>query len=85
MPCMLPIEKNVARFLPQSPISKFVVRFNDDCVPNGVFGGSIATLLTVHGWKICKKEDDSPQCMTHDIVTLRDPLIPAQITYMNAT
>ena len=85
MPCMLPIEKNVARFLPQSPVSQFVVRFNDDCVPNGVFGGSIATLLTVHGWKICKKEDGSPQCMTHDIVTLHDPLIPAQITYMNAT
>ena len=85
MPCMLPIEKNVARCLPQSPVSKFVVRFNNDCVPNGVFGGSIATLLTVHGWKICKKEDGSPQCMTHDIVTLHDPLIPARITYMNAT
>ena len=85
MPCMLPIEENIRRFLPQSPVAEFVVRFKDDCVPNGVFGGSVATLLSVYGWNICHKEDGSPQCMKHDIVTLHDPLMPAQITYLNAT
>ena len=85
MPCMLPIVEDIARFLPQSPASELVVRFNNDCVPNGVFGGSISTLLSFHGWKICKEDDGSPQCMTHDLVTLHDTQMPAQVTYMNAT
>ena len=85
MPCMLPIVNRIGRFLPRSAASQLVVRFNNDCVPNGVFGGSIAMLLSVYRWKICKKEDGSPQCMTHDIVTLHDPQMPTQVTYLNAT
>ena len=85
MPCMLPIEKNIGKFLPQSPAAVFVVRFKDDCVPNGVFGGSISTLLSKYGWKVCLNENGSAQCMTHDLVTLHNPALPAQITYRNAT
>ena len=85
MPCMLPVVKNITRFLPLSPVSVFVVRFSDDCAPIGVFGGSISTLFSTHGWEICRKEDGSPQCMTHDIVTLHDPELPAQVTFLNAT
>ena len=85
MPCMLPVVKNITRFLPLSPVSVFVMRFSDDCAPIGVFGGSISTLFSTHGWEICRKEDGSPQCMTHDVVTLRDPNLPAQVTFLNAT
>ena len=85
MPCMLPMVKNIDKFLPESPAAVFVVRFKDDCVPNGVFGASISTLLSKYGWKICCKEDGSPTCMTHDAVTLHDPQMPAQVTYVNAT
>ena len=82
---MLPSLKSIANILPQSPVEVFVVRFSDGCAPNGVFGGSLSTLLSSHGWEICRKEDGSPQCLAHDIVTLHDPKMPAQITYVNAT
>ena len=85
MPCMLPDLKNIANILPRSPVEIFIVRFSDDCAPNGVFGGSLSTLLSSHGWEICRKDDGSPQCLAHNIVTLHDPKMPAQITYVNAT
>ena len=85
MPCMLPDLKNIANILPRSPVEVFIVRFSDDCTPNGVFGGSLSTLLSSHGWEICRKEDGSPQCLAHNIVTLHDPKMLAQITYVNAT
>ena len=85
MPCMLPDLKNIANILPRSPVEVFIVRFSDDCAPNGVFGGSLSTLLSSHRWEICRKDDGSPQCLAHNIVTLHDPKMPAQITYVNAT
>ena len=85
MPCMLPDLENIANILPRSPVEVFVVRFSDDCAPNGVFGGSLSILLSSHGCEICRKEDGSPQCLAHNIVTLHDPKMPAQITYVNAT
>ena len=50
-----------------------------------VFGGSISTLFSTHGWEICRKDGGSPQCMTHDVVTLHDSELPAQVTFLNAT
>ena len=85
MPCMLPDLENIANILPRSPVEVFLVRFSDDCAPNGVFGSSLSTLLSSHGWEICSKKDGSPQCLAHNIVTLHDPKMPAQITYVNAT
>ena len=85
MPCMLPDLKDISKFLPKSLVATFVVRFSNDCAPNGVFGGSLSTLLSSHGWEICSKKDGSPQCLAHNIVTLHDPKMPAQITYVNAT
>ena len=84
MPCMLPDLENISN-IPRSPVEVFLVRFSDDCAPNGVFGSSLSTLLSSHGWEICHKEDGSPQCLAHNIVTLHDPKMPAQITYVNAT
>ena len=85
MPCMLQDLKDISKFLPKSLVATFVVRFSNDCAPNGVFGGSLSTLLSSHGWEICSKKDGSPQCLAHNIVTLHDPKMPAQITYVNAT
>ena len=85
MPCMLQDLKDISKFLPQSLVATFVVRFSNDCAPNGVFGGSLSTLISSHGWEICSKKDGSPQCLAHNIVTLHDPKMPAQITYVNAT
>ena len=85
MPCMLQDLKDISKFLPKSLVATFVVRFSNDCAPNGVFGGSLSTLLSSHGWEICSKKDGSPQCLAHNTVTLHDPKMPAQITYVNAT
>ena len=47
----------VAVFLPQSLVAVFVVCFSNDIVPNGIFVGSIACLLSAHGWEVCQKAD----------------------------
>ena len=85
MPSLLKDVPDIRRFLPQSSIAVFVVRFSDDIVPNGTFGGSIARLLSAHGWEVCRKEDGTPQCLAHNIVSLHDPTMPAQISYVNTT
>ena len=85
MPSLLKDVPDIRRFLPQSSVAVFVVRFSDDVVPNGTFGGSIARLLSAHGWEVCPKEDGTPQCLAHNIVSLHDPTMPAQISYVNTT
>ena len=85
MPCLLKDFTDIRKFLPQSSVAVFVVRFSDDIVPNGTFVGSIARLLSAHGWEVCQKEDETPQCLAHNIVSLHDPIMPAQITYVNTT
>ena len=85
VPSMLPVINNITEFLPDSAVAVFAVRFSDDCAPSGVFGMSIAALLSSHRWEICRTEDGSPQCLAHNIVTLFDPILPAEVTYVNAT
>ena len=85
MPCLLPDLTDFTSVLPTSPVAVFVVHFKDDCVPNGTFSGSLSCLLSDHGWKICPKADGTPQCLAHNVVTLRAPNMPANITYVNAT
>ena len=85
MPCLLKDLPDIGRYLPRSSVAVFIVRFSDDIVPNGTFGGSIAHLLSAHGWEVCQKEDRTPQCLAHNIVSLHNPTMPAQITYVNTT
>ena len=85
MPCLLPDLTDFTCVLPISPVAVFVVHFKDNCVPNGTFSGSLSCLLSDHGWKICSKPDGTPQCLQHNVVTLRAPNMPAKVTYVNAT
>ena len=85
MPCLLKDLTDIRRFLPLSPVAVFVVHFSDDIVPSGTFGGSISCLLSAHEWEVCQKEDGTPQCLAHNIVSLHDPTMPAQIIYLNTT
>ena len=85
MPCLLPDITDFTSVLPTSPVVVFVVHFKDDCVPNGTFSGSLSCLLSDHGWEICPKADGTPQCLAHNVVTLRAPNMPAKVTYVNAT
>ena len=84
VPSILPVINSITEFLPDSAVAVFAIRFSDDCAPSGVFGRSIATLLSSHRWEICRTED-GPQCLKHNIVTLLDPILPAEVTYVNAT
>ena len=85
MPCLLQDLTSFKKFLPRSPVAVFVVHFSDNCVPNGTFSGSISCLLSGHGWKICQKKHDTPQCLAHNIVTVHGPNMPAKVTYVNTT
>ena len=85
MPCLLRDLTNIKKFLPRSSVAVFVVHFSDNCAPNGTFTGSLSCLLSAHGWKISQKEDGTPQCLAHNIVTLHGPNMPAKITYVNTT
>ena len=85
MPCLLKDIPDIKSFLPQSSVAVFVVHFSDDSVPNGTFGGSISYLLSAHKWQVCLKEDGTPCCLAHNIVSIHDPTMPGRITYVNTT
>ena len=85
MPCLLGDVRNVKSLLPQSPVPVFVVRFSEDCVPNGTFVSTISILLSVYGWEVSQMEGGVPECMAHNIVILYHPELPVKLTFLNAT
>ena len=85
MPCLLHDLTDIKRFLPKSSVAVFVVRFSNDCVPNGTFSGSLSRLLSIYGWRICSNPDGTPQCLAHNIATLCGTSMPAKITFVNMT
>ena len=85
MPCLLQDLTDFTSFLPQSSVAVFVVHFSYNCVPNGIFSGSLSCLLSTYGWKICSNTDGTLQCLAHNIATLQGPNMPAKITYVNTT
>ena len=51
-----------------------VVEFSSGCVPLGCFGSTISCLLSKYGWKVRrKKRGGTPNCLAHNIVSLRNP------------
>ena len=71
--------------IPQtSEVSPLVVRFSQDCVPLSCFSSTISCLLSMYNWRLCRKGNDSPQCLAHNIVSLYDPQLPVQVTLLDA-
>ena len=88
MMCLLPAIPD--QELPQhissaSEIVPLVVKFADDCVPLGVFSGTVSCLLSKYDWKVSRKEDGSPECLAHNIVSLYHPTLPFKITLVDST
>ena len=88
MMCLLPAIPD--QELPQhissaSEIVPLVVKFTDDCVPLGVFSGTVSCLLSKYDWKVSRKEDGSPECLAHNIVSLYQPKLPGTITLVDST
>ena len=88
-------EKDIKKFLPShrrfrfllspSKVTPLVIHFSNGCVPNGCFGNVISCLISKYSWKVCQTEQGKPECLAHNIVTLRDPMLPVTITIVNHT
>ena len=67
-----------------SKVAPLVIHFSNSCVPNGCFGNVVSCLISKYNWKVCRTEDDKPECLAHNIVTLRGPKLP-KATIVNFT
>ena len=88
MMCLLaPVSaKSLPQHLPpSSKVAPLVVRFSEDCVPLSCFGSTISCLLSTYGWRVSRREDSSPECLAHNIVSLYDPILPFKIILVDST
>ena len=88
MMCLLPAIPNqdLPQLIPSaSEIVPLVVKFSNDCVPLGIFCSIISCLLSKYEWKVCRKEDGSPECLAHNIVFLYHPTLPVKIVLVDST
>ena len=64
---------------PPSEIAPLVVQFTKNCVPLSCFSRTISCLLAMYDWKLSRADDGSPQCLSHNVVSLYKPQTPGQI------
>ena len=84
MMSLLADKKDIVHYLPSpSKVAPLVIHFSSGCVPNGCFGNVISCLISKYNWKVCQTEQGKPACLAHNIVTLRDPMLPVTITIVN--
>ena len=84
MVSLLADKKDIVDYLPSpSKVAPLVIHFSCGCVPNGCFGNVISSLISKNNWKVCQTEEGKPACLAHNIVTLRDPMLPVTITIVN--
>ena len=84
MMSLLAVKKDIVDYLPSpSKVAPLVIHFSSGCVPNGCFGNVIFCLISKYNWKVCQTEQGKPECLAHNIVTLRDPTLPVTITIVN--
>ena len=88
MMSLLPVfsEKMVKKFIPWfCKIAPLVIRFTDDCVPNGVFSSIVSCLISTYSWRLYRTSHGSPDCLARNMIRLRDPSLPVAITLVNLT
>ena len=84
MMSLLADKKDIQDHLPSSSkVAPLVIHFSNGCVPNGCFGNVISCHISKYNWKVCQTEQGKPECLAHNIVTLRDPTLPVTITIVN--
>ena len=84
MMSLLADKKDIQDHLPSpSKVAPLVIHFSSSCVPNGCFGNVVSCLISKYNWKVCQTEHGKPACLAHNIVTLRDPMLPVTITIVN--
>ena len=88
MMCLLPDKalNEICKCLPSSPqISPLLVRFSNDCAPNGSFSNTVSCLISSFKWKIAHTRQQKAECLAHNIVTLRPQITPVKVTLVNST
>ena len=88
MMCLLPDKalNEICKYLPSSPqISPLLVRFSNDCAPNGSFSNTVSCLISCFKWKIAHTRQRKAECLAHNIVTLRPQTTPVKVTLVNST
>ena len=88
MMCLLPDKREdeireSLSLLSTTAISPLLVRFENDCAPNGVFGNTVSCLISNFNWQISLTLEGKPQCLAHNIVTLRAGNVPLKVTLVN--
>ena len=78
MMCLLPSipDQKLHQHIPSSSsteITPLIVKFTGDCVPLGCFGKTISCLLSTYEWTVSRNEDNSPECLAHNIALLSCP------------
>ena len=88
MMCLLPDKalNEICKCLPYSPqISPLLVRFSNDCAPNGSFSNTVSCLISSFKWKIAHTRQRKAECLAHNIVTLQPQTAPVKVTLVNST
>ena len=82
MMCLLPAisDQKLSQHIPSSSDTvPLVVRFSKDCVPLSCFSSTISCLLSTYQWKVCRKDNGTPECLAHNIASLYDNNLPVKI------
>ena len=66
-------------------IAPLVMKFSKDCVPLSCFSSTISCLLSRYNWRLRTKDDCSPECLAHNIVSLYHPQLPLRIFLVDLT
>ena len=88
MMCLLPDKalNEICKCLPSSPqILPLLVRFSNDCAPNGSFSNTVSCLISSFKWKIAHTRQRKAECLAHNIVTLQPQTTPIKVTLVNST
>ena len=88
MMCLLPDKalNEICKCFPSSPqILPLLVRFSNDCAPNGSFSNTVSCLISSFKWKIAHTRQRKAECLAHNIVTLRPQTTPVKVTLVNST
>ena len=88
MMCLLTAipDNEVVKFLPSDQVSPIVMKFSNNCAPNGAFGNTVSCLISDFKWIISRKyEELTPQCLAHNVITLSPDIAPVKITLVNST
>ena len=77
-------DKDIPQYIPPpSEIAPLVVKFSKDCVPLSCFSSTISCLLSLYDWRLSRAHNGSPECLTHNVVSLYKPQTPGQIVLVD--